>query len=140
MSAAQLTKAAPTEFEAREKRLAALIAAIHKADTDEDREDAVWYARHLLERLVSSGYSQVAAEGQALRIRKASGEVAQRLAPADAAPGAVNALGFNVPLFKVRLQRLQAVISQYSPAEFARECARLARTADPRVLAEDEFQ
>lgn len=139
MSLAERMQATPAEIEAGERRLAARIATIYKADTDEDREDAAWYARRVLDQLVDCGYSQVAAEGQALRIRKASAEVAQRLAPAEPAQGC-NAQGFNVPLYKVRLQRLQAVISQYSPAEFARECARLARAADPRVLAEDEFQ
>lgn len=42
--------------------------------------------------------------------------------------------------FKTRLKGMIAVLSNYSPAELARECARLARRADPRVLQEDEFQ
>ena len=42
--------------------------------------------------------------------------------------------------FKIRLKGMIAILSTYSPAELARECARLARRADPRVLQEDEFQ
>ncbi len=138
--AKKVAQVEPVDVERFEARLARLVAEIGEAVCDETLENQVYYARFTLRNGLRNGYSAIAGETWDLRIRRAAANVAYRFGQVERPPGALNAQGFNVPLFKVRLQRLQSILSHYSPAEFARECARLARSADPRVLTEDEFQ
>ena len=84
----------------------------------------------------------MAAEGFAAHGRKAMAAAQVRLGVQRDAPGLPKseAGALDAGYFKTRLKGMIAVLSNYSPAELARECARLARRADPRVLQEDEFQ
>jgi len=50
-----------------------------------------------------------------------------------------NAYGLDVDYFRCKLERLQRDLDRYTPDEFARECARMSRTADDQVLQEPEF-
>lgn len=128
--------------QALEGRALQLIAQVEQVQTPEDLEEAGHYIKWFVEVMVEEGYHPIAGEGFAARGRKAVAEALVRLglsADGVAQPGA-NAHGLNAGHFKSRLKNMIAILSNYTPAEFARECARLARTADPRVLQEDEFQ
>jgi len=133
-------KSAPVDVERFEARLARLIADIGTAVDDETLENEVYYARFTLRTGLRNGYSAIAGETWDLRIRRAAADVMHRLNQVERPPGALNAQGLDIANFRPRLQRLLQVMNLYSPAEFARELGRLARTADPRVLQEDEFQ
>ncbi|MBX8556979.1 hypothetical protein K5D56_25570 [Pseudomonas cichorii] len=52
---------------------------------------------------------------------------------------AKNRFGLDMDYFKRRLNRLIRDMADFPPDEAAREFARMARTADPTVLSEDEF-
>ncbi|MNF15575.1 hypothetical protein D3C80_2182520 [compost metagenome] len=50
-----------------------------------------------------------------------------------------NAYGLDVDYFRRKMERMLVGLDRYTPDEFARECARMSRTADDRVLQEIEF-
>lgn len=128
--------------QAMENRAMSLIADIEHAATADDLEEAGRYVPFFVEMMIEEGYHPVAADGFLARGRKAVADGQVRLGlnvPATKKTGA-NAAGLNVPYFAARLKGVVAILSNYTPAEFSRECARMARIADPRVLQEDEFQ
>lgn len=129
-------------LQALEARALKLIAAIEAVDTADDLEEAGYYVKWFTERMVSEGYHPIGAEGFAAHGRKAVAAAQVRLGVQRDAPGLpkTEAGALDAGYFKSRLKGMIAVLSNYSPAELARECARLARRADPRVLQEDEFQ
>lgn len=135
----QLTLASSQALEARAMKL---VAAIDVVDSVDDLEDAAYYIKWFTEKMVKDGYHPVAAEGFAARGRKAVAAAQVRLGVQRDAPGLpkTEAGALDAGYFKARLKGMIAVLSNYSSAELARECARLARRADPRVLQEDEFQ
>jgi hypothetical protein len=137
--AKKLTLASAQAMEARAMKL---VAAIDVVDSADDLEDAGYYAKWYTEKMVKDGYHPVAAEGFALRGRKAVAAAQVRLGVQRDAPGLPKADAglLDAGYFKTRLKSMIAVLSNYSATELARECARLARRADPRVLQEDEFQ
>lgn len=125
-----------------EARALQLIGRVEQVRTPEELEEAGQYVKWVVEMMVEEGYHPIAAEGFAMHGRRAVAAAQVRLgvsADGVAQPGA-NAHGLNAGHFKTRLKNMVAILSNYTPAEFARECARLARSADPRVLQEDEFQ
>jgi 1-aminocyclopropane-1-carboxylate deaminase/D-cysteine desulfhydrase-like pyridoxal-dependent ACC family enzyme len=125
-----------------EARVMALIADIEQTATGDDLEEAGRYVPFFVEMMIEEGYHPVAADGFLARGRKAVADGQVRLGlnvPATKKAGA-NAAGLNVAYFAARLKGVVAILSNYTPAELARECARMARIADPRVLQEDEFQ
>lgn len=134
-----LTLASSQALEARAMKL---VAAIDAVDSVDDLEDAGYYVKWFAESMVKQGYHPVAAEGFAARGRKAVAAAQVRLGVQRDAPGLpkTEAGALDAGYFKTRLKGIIAVLSNYTPAELARECARLARRADPRVLQEDEFQ
>jgi hypothetical protein len=125
-----------------ETRAMALIGRVAKVATAEDLEEAGQYVKWFVAAMIEAGYHPVAAEGFALHGRRAvaAAQVRLGLSADGVAPPGANAHGLAAGHFKTRLKSLIAILSTYTPAEFARECARLARRADPRVLQEDEFQ
>lgn len=127
---------------AMEARAMKLVAAIDQVDTVDDLEDAGYYVKWYAESMVREGYHPIAAEGFAVHGRRAVAAAQVRLGVQRDAPGLPKseAGALDAGYFKTRLKGMIAVLSNYSPAELARECARLARRADPRVLQEDEFQ
>lgn len=128
--------------QAMEGRAMSLIADIEQAATGDDLEEAGRYVPFFVEMMIGEGYHPVAADGFLARGRKAVADGQVRLGlnvPATKKTG-TNAAGLNVPYFAARLKGVVAILSNYTPAEFSRECARMARIADPRVLQEDEFQ
>lgn len=137
MAAKKITAADVERFETRLSRLVAEIAETVCEDT---LDSAVYYARFTLRNGIKNGYSAIAGEAWQLRIRRAKAEVARGLDKKERPAGALNAHGLDIAHFRPRMQRFLQVLNLYTPAEFARECARLARAADPAVLAEDEFQ
>lgn len=139
MAAKKITAAGDVaRFEAR---LAGLVAEIGETVCEDTLDSAAYYARFVVRNGVKNGYSALSGEAWQLRIRRAKAEVAHRLGQQVERPaGALNAHGLDVARMRPRLQRFLQVMNLYTPAEFARECARLARSADPRVLQEDEFQ
>lgn len=50
-----------------------------------------------------------------------------------------NAYGLDVDYCRRKLERVLRDLDRYTPDELARECARLSRTVDDRVLQEVEF-
>lgn len=128
--------------QALEARAMKLVAAIEQVDTADDLEEAGYYVKWFTELMVKEGYHPMAAEGFAAHGRKAIAAAQVRLGVQRDAPGLPKseAGALDAGYFKTRLKGMIAVLSNYSPAELARECARLARRADPRVLQEDEFQ
>ena len=129
------------DVERFEARLSRLVAEIAETVCEETLDSAVYYVRFTLRNGIKNGYSAIAGEAWQLRIRRAKAEVAHRLGQqVDRPVGALNAHGLDIAKMRPRLQRFLQVMNLYTPAEFARECARLARSADPRVLQEDEFQ
>lgn len=128
--------------QALEARAMKLVEAIGRVDLVDDLEDAGYYVKWFTEAMVKEGYHPIAAEGFAALGRRAVAAAQVRLGVQRDAPGLPksDAGALDVGYFKTRLKGLVAVISNYSAAELARECARLARRADPRVLQEDEFQ
>lgn len=128
--------------QALEARAMKLVAAIEAVDTVDDLEEAGYYVKWFTELMVKEGYHPMAAEGFAAHGRKAVAAAQVRLGVQRDAPGLPKseAGALDTGYFKTRLKGMIAVLSNYSPAELARECARLARRADPRVLQEDEFQ
>ena len=130
----------PLEVQRFEVRMGRRLEAIRAAVDDETLENEVYYARFTLRHGVRDGYSAIAAETWDLRIRRAQADVTHQLNQVERPAGALNAHGLDTADFRPRLQRLLQVMNLYSSAEFARELARLARKADPRVLTEDEFQ
>ena len=137
MAAKKITAADVERFEAR---LSRLVAEIGETVCEDTLDSAVYYVRFTLRNGIKNGYSAIAGEAWQLRIRRAKAEVAHRLAQVERPPGALNVHGLDIARMRPRLQRFLQVMNLYTPAEFARECARLARSADPRVLQEDEFQ
>ena len=137
MAAKKITAADVERFEAR---LSRLVAEIGETVCEDTLDSAAYYARFVVRNGVKNGYSALAGEAWQLRIRRAKAAVAHRLGQVDRPPGALNAHGLDIAKMRPRLQRFLQVMNLYTPAEFARECARLARSADPRVLQEDEFQ
>lgn len=133
-------KITATEVERFEARLSRLVAEIGETVCEDTLDSAVYYVRFTLRNGVKNGYSAIAGEAWQLRIRRAKAAVAHRLGQVERPAGALNAHGLDIAKMRPRLQRFLQVMNLYSPAEFARECARLARSADPRVLQEDEFQ
>lgn len=128
--------------QALEARAMGLIADIEQAATADDLEEAGNYVRFFVGMMVEDGYHPVASEGFLIRGRRAVADGQVRLGlnvPATKKEGA-NASGLHVAYFCARLKGVLSILSNYTPAEFARECARMARIADPRVLQEDEFQ
>jgi hypothetical protein len=125
-----------------EARAFKLLEAIEQVDSADDLEEAGDYVRWWVGRMVEAGYHPVAAEGFSAHGRRAVADAQVRLGVQRDAPGLPKseAGALDTGYFKTRLKGLIAVLSNYSPAELARECARLARRADPRVLQEDEFQ
>lgn len=142
MAAKKDQKLTLASVQAMEARAMKLVAAIDEVDTADDLEDAGHYVKWYTERMVNEGYHPIAAEGFAALGRKAVAAAQVRLAVHRDAPGLpkTEAGALDAGYFKSRLKGMIAVLSNYSPAELARECARLARRADPRVLQEDEFQ
>lgn len=136
-TAKKITAADVARFEAR---LSRLVADIDNAVCEDTLDDAVYYARFTLRHGIRNGYSAIAGEAWQLRIRRAKAKVARRLAKVERPDGALNAYGLDTAYFRPKLQRFLQVLNQYTPADFARECARMARTADPVVLTEEEFQ
>lgn len=138
MAAKKITAAGDVaRFEAR---LAGLVAEIGETVCEDTLDSAVYYVSFTLRNGIKNGYSAIAGEAWQLRIRRAKAAVVHRLGQVDRPPGALNAHGLDIAKMRPRLQRFLQVMNLYTPAEFARECARLARSADPRVLQEDEFQ
>lgn len=141
MAAKKITSADVERFEAR---LSRLVADIDETVCEDTLDSAVYYVRFTLRNGVKNGYSAIAAETWQLRIRRAKAAVTHRLGQhverLERPAGALNAHGLDIAKMRPRLQRFLQVMNLYTPAEFARECARLARSADPRVLQEDEFQ
>lgn len=137
--AKQLTLA---RLQALEGRVLNLIAQVDQACTAEELEEAGQYVKWFADMMVSEGYHPIAAEGFSAHGRKAVAAGQVRLGVQRDAPGLpkTEAGALDAGYFKTRLKGMIAVLSNYSPAELARECARLARRADPRVLQEDEFQ
>lgn len=129
-------------LQALEARALKLVAAIEQVDTADDLEDAGYYVKWFTESMVKEGYHPIAAEGFSALGRKAVAAAQVRLGVQRDAPGLpkTEAGALDAGYFKTRLKGMIAVLSNYTPAELARECARLARRADPRVLQEDEFQ
>lgn len=127
---------------ALEARALKLVQAIEQVDSADDLEEAGDYVRWWVGRMVEAGYHPIAAEGFAAQGRRAVADAQVRLGVQRDAPGLPksDAGALDAGYFKTRLKGLIAVLSNYSSAELARECARLARRADPRVLQEDEFQ
>lgn len=125
-----------------EARALKLLEAIERVDSTDDLEEAGDYVRWWVGRMVEAGYHPVAAEGFAAHGRRAVADAQVRLGVQRDAPGLPKSEAgtLDAGYFKTRLKGLIAVLSNYTPAELARECARLARRADPRVLQEDEFQ
>lgn len=134
-----LTLASAQALEARAMKL---VAAIEQVDSADDLEEAGDYVRWWVGRMVEAGYHPIAAEGFAAAGRKAVAAAQVRLGVQRDAPGLpkTEAGALDAGYFKTRLKGIVAVLSNYTPTELARECARLARRADPRVLQEDEFQ
>jgi hypothetical protein len=128
--------------QALETRAMKLVAAIEQVDSADDLEEAGDYVRWWVGRMVEAGYHPIAAEGFAAAGRKAVAAAQVRLGVQRDAPGLPKseAGALDAGYFKTRLKGIVAVLSNYTPTELARECARLARRADPRVLQEDEFQ
>lgn len=128
--------------QALEARAMKLVAAIDQVDTADDLEDAAYYVKWFTGSMVKEGYHPVAAEGFAALGRKAVAAAQVRLGMQRDAPGLpkAEAGALDAGYFKTRFKGIVAVLSNYTPTELARECARLARRADPRVLQEDEFQ
>lgn len=142
MTAAKIKKLTLATAQALEARVMGLITDIEQAATADDLEEAGQYVRFFVEIMVEQGYHPVAADGFLALGRKTLADCQVRLGlnlPATKKVGA-NAAGLNVPYFAARLKGVVAILSNYTPAELARECARMARIADPRVLQEDEFQ
>lgn len=137
MAAKKIAAGDVARFEARVSRL---VAEIGETVCEDTLDSAAYYARFVVRNGVKNGYSALAGEAWQLRIRRAKAEVAHRLGQVERPAGALNAHGLDIAKMRPRLQRFLQVMNLYSPAEFARECARLARSADPRVLQEDEFQ
>ena len=133
-------KITAADVERFETRLSRLVAEIGETVCEDTLDSAVYYVRFTLRNGVKNGYSALAGEAWQLRIRRAKAEVANRLGQVERPAGALNAHGLDIAKMRPRLQRFLQVMNLYTPAEFARECARLARSADPRVLQEDEFQ
>lgn len=133
-------KIAPTDVECFDLRLSRLVAEIAETVCEDTLDSAVYYASFTLRNGIRNGYSAIAGEAWQLRIRRAKAEVARRLGRVERPAGALNAHGLDTAYFRPRLQRFLQVLNLYTPAEFARECARLARSADPLALQEDEFQ
>lgn len=52
---------------------------------------------------------------------------------------ATNHYGLDVSYFESKLSRIQRDINNYTPSEFARELARMAVTANKKILNENEF-
>lgn len=50
-----------------------------------------------------------------------------------------NSYGLDVDYFRRKMERMLSALDRYTPDEFARECARMARTADDQVMQEPEF-
>lgn len=125
-----------------EARALKLVAAIEQVESADDLEEAGDYVRWWVARMVEAGYHPVAAEGFAAQGRRAVADAQVRLGVQRDAPGLPKSEAgpLDAGYFKARLKGMIAVLSNYSPTELARECARLARRADPRVLQEDEFQ
>jgi len=142
MTAAKIKKLTLAHAQAMEGRAMSLITDIEHAATADDLEEAGQYVRFFVEIMVEQGYHPVAADGFLALGRKTLADCQVRLGlnlPTTKKVGA-NAAGLNVPYFAARLKGVVAILSNYTPAELARECARMARIADPRVLQEDEFQ
>lgn len=127
---------------ALEARALKLVQAIEQVDSADDLEEAGDCVRWWVGRMVEVGYHPIAAEGFAAHGRRAVADAQVRLGVQRDAPGLPKSEAgpLDAGYFKTRLKGLIAVLSNYTPAELARECARLARRADPRVLQEDEFQ
>lgn len=51
-----------------------------------------------------------------------------------------NEYGLDVSYFESKFKRILSEIDRYTPSELARECARMANTANSNVLIEKEFQ
>lgn len=128
--------------QALEARAMKLVAAIEAVDSADDLEEAGQYVKWWVAMMIEEGYHPIAAEGFAAHGRRAVADAQVRLGVQRDAPGLpkTEAGTLDAGYFKTRLKGMLAVLSNYSPAELARECARLARRADPRVLQEDEFQ
>lgn len=128
--------------QALEARAMKLIAAIDQVDRAGDLEDAGYYVKWFTGAMVKEGYHPIAAEGFSAQGRKGVAAAQVRLGVERDAPGLpkTDAGALDAGYFKTRLKGMVAVLSNYSPTELARELARLARRADPRVLQEDEFQ
>lgn len=133
-------KSTVDDVERFEARLSRLVAEIAETVCEDTLDSAVYYARFTLRNGIRNGYSAIAGEAWQLRIRRAQAEVARRLGRVERPAGALNVHGLDTAYFRPRMQRFLQVLNLYTPAEFARECARLARMADPMVLTEDEFQ
>lgn len=142
MAAKQNKTLTLARVQAMEAQIMKMVAAIDEVDAADDLEEAGQYVKWYADRMVSEGYHPIAAEGFAAHARRAVAAAQVRLAVHRDAPGLpkTEAGALDAGYFKTRLKSMIAVLSNYSPAELARECARLARRADPRVLQEDEFQ
>lgn len=142
MATAKAKKLTLAHAQALEVRAMSLISDIEQAATGDDLDEAGNYVRWFVEMMIEDGYHPVAAGGFLARGRKAVADAQVRMGlnvPVTRKAGA-NASGLNVPYFAARLKGVVSILGNYSPAELARECARMARIADPRVLQEDEFQ
>lgn len=142
MAAAKTKKLTLANSQGLEARAMSLIAGIEGAGTAEDLEESSQYLRWYVEMMVESGYHPVAADGFLAKGRRVAADAQVRMGlnvPVTSKAGA-NASGLNVAYFAARLKGVVSILSNYTPAELARECARMARIADPRVLQEDEFQ
>lgn len=140
--ATQPKKLTLAQAQALEARALSVIEQLAQVDNADDLEEAAQYVRWVVELMVEQGYHPVAAEGFALHGRRAAAAAQVRLGlnVNGAAPPGANAHGLNAGHYRSRLTNMVSILSTYTPAELARELSRLARSADPRVLQEDEFQ
>ncbi|WP_282366432.1 hypothetical protein [Pseudomonas sp. PS02290] len=73
-------------------------------------------------------------------IKRISQAVIDGVAQLRPVHSAKNRFGLDMDYFRRRLNRLSRDLADFPPDEAARELARMARTADPAVLSEDEFK
>lgn len=142
MTGRKATKLTLASSQALEVRALSVIDQLAHVDNADDLEEAAQYVRWVVEMMVEQGYHPVAAEGFALHGRRAAAAAQVRLGlnVQGAAPPGANVHGLNAGHYRSRLTNMVSILSTYTPAELSRELSRLARSADPRVLQEDEFQ
>lgn len=133
----------PAVIARRLERLDGIRKQIIDAQDMRTAEAAATEARVLVEVMVEMGYDPIAAEAQQARTRRRLGNARRRLRSAQgraSPPKATNRYGLDAHYFRVKMERMLRTLGDYTPDEFARECARMAVTAAPSVFVEQEFQ